>query len=201
MNPWDPIIHSAPGSEIPVAAAMIRVDLPDNGEILWWAHLQAHLHGLVLLYQRLKDESQAYRTGRILARVQEANRKLFLGFSFAIDRASIRSAAGALQAFPHDRDPLPLESAWWAQAAFLAHAMASAYTFQGGMDDARAVLAGDALRGIRERVNCAFPPDVARDLLDLSTSTRWKGSETARAIAGMAGTDKGRQAPESSMEA
>lgn len=202
MNPWDPILQSAPGSEIPVASAVIRVDLPDDGEILWWAHLQAHLHGLVMLYQRrLKDDGQAYRTGRILARVQDASRKIFLNFSFAMERASIRSASGALQAFAQSKDPLPLESAWWAQAAFLAHALASAYTFHGGMDDARAVLAGDVLRGIRERVICAFPADVARDLLTMATSTKWKGSDTARAIAGMTGTETGRPTPEFSMEA
>ena len=173
MKPWDPILRSIPGGEVPVALP-IQVDLwADDLEALWWAHLLASLCGLRAVYHRLGDQGQVYRTGRIVTKTLGAIKKLYFGMADGIQRSASMACAARVSAWDWHQDPIGLEAGWWAQAAYCAHALSAGYQFSGGMGDGRALLAADVLRSIRERVACALPEAIAKELLALATSTAW----------------------------
>ena len=173
MNPWDPILHAVPGGDVPVAPP-IRVQLWDDDlEALWWAHLLAALTGLRLVYRRLGDEGQGYRTGKIQEKALEAVKRLYHGMAYGIHRSASRGAGERIHTWDWQKDPLALEVGWWAQAAYCAHALSAGYALSSGMKDGRALLAADVLRAIRERVVCALPEGIALELLTLAVSTPW----------------------------
>jgi hypothetical protein len=195
MNPWEPILSSG---TLPAAAPIHVLELPpDDLEAAWWAHLLAALAGLRTAYCRLNDQGQVYRTGRVLQRALAATNRLYPGMAEGLYRAAMRAASFRLMAWDWQEDPLPLETGLWAQAAYCAHALAAGYTFAGGLDDARALLAADVLKAIRERVLCALPDDAGRELLDLATSTRWDQSQPTGP---MPGTTEGHEADQPTME-
>lgn len=185
MNPWDPVIESLPGGGLPVAAPIRVRMIEDDPETIWWAHLLAALWALRMTYHRLADPPQAYRTGRVQERAHKAATRLYRGQSDALHRAAVRAASARVGAWDWRIDPLALETGWWAQAARCAHVLAQSYAFHGGVDDLRAILSCDVLREVRIRVECALPPTIARDLLDLATGPAW---DLSRADAASGGT-------------
>ena len=199
MKPWDPIILAA--GAIPVAPPIHVLELPpDDLEANWWAHLLAALWGLRTVYSHLGDTGQAYRTGKVQTRALEVVKKLYFGMAEGLHRAAMRASAARIHAWAWHDDPLELEAGWWAQAAFCAHALAAGYTFAGGADDARALLAADVLRLIRERVACALPEHIAYELLEVATSTRWSQSTEAQATGPVDGTEPAHGAPSITLE-
>lgn len=201
MKPWDPIIFSVPGGSVPVAPPILVAMPEDDLEKCWWAYLLAHLAGLQTVYRRLRDDGQVYRTGRVYSQSLESVRRLYLGESYDLHRAAVQAAADRCLGWDWHQDPLPLETGWWAQAAYCAHALAAGYAFAAGITDARALLAGDVLRGIRGRVECSLPEAIAADLLALSTSTEWTGADLARASVARAGTSPENETKNERLEA
>ncbi len=161
----------APRAAGPVPVAdPIAVEVPGDAEGTWWATLLAHLYGLRAVYIRLNDGAQRFRASKLIEQTERGVHRVWGPGAPKVLAPARKAATDALASWPADRDPLPLETSWWALAAGAAHACSAVYLFH--QDQRLGILTGEIYRGIRGGMRCALPDDLATELIQAVTGSR-----------------------------